>query len=467
MGLGSIPGFQSTMGLQEALSNTRTDGIGALYREGTASLLNSMVNRNFPFTTSRVRDSFVAALSSNNAAAAQAEIFKLANEGRKSKDSVFTVNFYHDGIFIYNPLRYVEGDAKQITDVNFDGMTVNDLRNHSEKTVRKTENTAKELDGFGRLVAYCVHAVAGYMHLNRDPDVGVSEWYTQENWFSAYQFSIKPVCGTSMEKKIVSRSGRRMTCSNCLEVGHNKTTCHKDPIPKTPIPRKSPGRKSQTKSVAYASSRGRGRGSRGGGRGRRGAHAGRGRLGRGRVGQQPHQERMSLGMHWIMNTWKHLIIEEEENKMAREKEILERQDEEALQQAMEEEREYKRQGEERKRYYKEQRQWDLDNDYLNPKNFTMSEDEMDLAVAEGLVQDQMIDKVVVTEEGVSVSSNTRGRSKGKKVANEPAPALPFRIYHKNRGGSERVAKIQAKKFKIDYNGTGLSAHKAFSLCESE
>ncbi|PWA43817.1 hypothetical protein CTI12_AA532200 [Artemisia annua] len=82
MGLGNIPGFHSTMSLQEALSNTRSDGIGALYREGTASLLNSMVNKNFPFTTSHVRDSFVAALSSNNAAAAQAEVFKLANEGR-------------------------------------------------------------------------------------------------------------------------------------------------------------------------------------------------------------------------------------------------------------------------------------------------------------------------------------------------------------------------------------------------
>ncbi|GJT12589.1 hypothetical protein Tco_0859631 [Tanacetum coccineum] len=30
-------------------------------------------------------------------------------QGRKSKDSVFTVNLYHDGLFICNPLRYVEG----------------------------------------------------------------------------------------------------------------------------------------------------------------------------------------------------------------------------------------------------------------------------------------------------------------------------------------------------------------------
>lgn len=81
MGLGGIPGFGPSMNFQQALSNTRTDGIGALYREGTAALLNSMVNKNFPFSTSHVRDSFVAALASNKAAEAQANVFKLANEG--------------------------------------------------------------------------------------------------------------------------------------------------------------------------------------------------------------------------------------------------------------------------------------------------------------------------------------------------------------------------------------------------
>ncbi|GJU81474.1 hypothetical protein Tco_1258800 [Tanacetum coccineum] len=89
------------------------------------------------------------------------------------------------------------------------------------------------------------------------------------------------------------------------------------------------------------------------------------------------------------------------------------------------------------------------------------------AVAEGFVEDEMIDKVVVAEEGVSVASNTRGTSKGKKVATETAPALPFRIYHKNRDRSERIAKIQAKKFKIDDLGTGLSVDKALSLFESK
>ncbi|KAI9176289.1 hypothetical protein LWI28_000835 [Acer negundo] len=80
-GVSSLPGIGANMSLQQALSNTRTDGFGALYREGTAAWLNSMVNHRFPFTTTQVRQNFVSALHSNTAAAAQARLFKLANEG--------------------------------------------------------------------------------------------------------------------------------------------------------------------------------------------------------------------------------------------------------------------------------------------------------------------------------------------------------------------------------------------------
>nr|GEU82105.1 splicing factor [Tanacetum cinerariifolium] len=72
-------------------------------------------------------------------------------QGRKSKDIVFTVSPYHDGIFICNPLRYVEGVVKQITDVNFDGMTFNDLREivkclvHGLVKVRSPLKSIKEL----------------------------------------------------------------------------------------------------------------------------------------------------------------------------------------------------------------------------------------------------------------------------------------------------------------------------------
>jgi hypothetical protein len=77
--------FGQDLSFPEALRNTRTDGIGALYREGTASLLNSMVSNKFPFTTQQVRDAFLSSLHSNRAAEAQAKVFRKANEGHLIK----------------------------------------------------------------------------------------------------------------------------------------------------------------------------------------------------------------------------------------------------------------------------------------------------------------------------------------------------------------------------------------------
>ncbi|KAM3302060.1 protodermal factor 1 [Capsicum chacoense] len=81
-GVASAPGLGSNMNLLQALSNQHTDGLGQLYREGTASLLNSMVDKRFTYSTSQVKNNFAAALSSDRAAASQAQLFKIANEGR-------------------------------------------------------------------------------------------------------------------------------------------------------------------------------------------------------------------------------------------------------------------------------------------------------------------------------------------------------------------------------------------------
>nr|GEV54110.1 hypothetical protein CTI12_AA159120 [Tanacetum cinerariifolium] len=212
-----------------------------------------------------------------------------------------------------------------------------------------------------------------------------------------------------------------MTCSNCLKVGHNKKTCDKDPVPKTPKPRKPPGRRSQTKSVSYASSRGKGRGSRGGGRGARGAA--KGGTGRGRVGQRDKMKRR------YNKLWK------------KRKNIKDKMRQEKVHTA---------------------------SGVVEPlvRGVYNASDVVEPAVTEGLDQEEMIDKVVIAE-GVSMASNTRDRNKGKKVASKTAPALPFKIYHKNRVRSERIAKMQAKKFKIDDHGTSLSADKALNLSESE
>lgn len=62
------------------LTNPRHDGYGSLYREGTASFLNSMASKEFAFSTKQVKDSFLSSLDSDKAAGAQAKLFKLANE---------------------------------------------------------------------------------------------------------------------------------------------------------------------------------------------------------------------------------------------------------------------------------------------------------------------------------------------------------------------------------------------------
>ncbi|KAJ0986438.1 hypothetical protein J5N97_004794 [Dioscorea zingiberensis] len=85
-GVAATSTYGSNLSLQEALANTRRDGIGALLREGTASFLNSMVSNKFAFSPQQVRDAFIAASVSNKSAAAQAELFKQANEGHFMKN---------------------------------------------------------------------------------------------------------------------------------------------------------------------------------------------------------------------------------------------------------------------------------------------------------------------------------------------------------------------------------------------
>nr|GFC18524.1 hypothetical protein CTI12_AA105810 [Tanacetum cinerariifolium] len=109
----------------------------------------------------------------------------------------------------------------------------------------------------------CVHAVAGYIHLKKDPELGVTEWFSKNKWFESYQYSIRPVPGTKLWKKSdlpkplppgerklpgrprkrrirhpseydheISRVGRVMHCHRCWQSGHNKSKCTNAPKPK-------------------------------------------------------------------------------------------------------------------------------------------------------------------------------------------------------------------------------------------
>ncbi|GKF91976.1 hypothetical protein Tco_0275677, partial [Tanacetum coccineum] len=68
------------------------------------------------------------------------------------------------------------------------------------------------------------------------------------------------------------------------------------------------------------------------------------------------------------------------------------------------------------------------------------------------------------DEQPETSQDPKKANKRKKKADSEQP-LPFRIYHKNRGRSERIAKLQAKKFKFDANGTRSTPEKAFDVSD--
>ena len=120
----------------------------------------------------------------------------------------------------------------------------------------------------------CVHAVAAFCHVNIDPSNGVSSYYKKQMWIDTYSHFISTVGGSSMwpntgkqpplppkkrrklgrprNKRIkhptetvneVPRTGRKMTCSNCWEQGHNKRRCHNLTRPKPQTEKRKPGRK--------------------------------------------------------------------------------------------------------------------------------------------------------------------------------------------------------------------------------
>nr|GEW22907.1 zinc finger, PMZ-type [Tanacetum cinerariifolium] len=69
-----------------------------------------------------------------------------------------------------------------------------------------------------------------------------------------------------------------------------------------------------------------------------------------------------------------------------------------------------------------------------------------------------------TEKVGSSADLIKKANKRKKKADSEQP-LPFRIYHKNKGRSERIANLQAKKFKFDANGTGTTPEKTFDVSD--
>ncbi|PWA81478.1 hypothetical protein CTI12_AA173100 [Artemisia annua] len=316
----------------------------------------------------------------------------------------------------------------------------------------------------------CIHAVAAYAHLGRNPEEGVHEWYSQERWFQAYQFSIRPVYGSKMWKRTrdppllpplmrrmpgrlkknriiapsenntqVSRRGRVMTCTNCQEKGHNKASCKKAPVPKPPKPTRQSKPTTVPDYTTYASARGGGRGSRGprrGGRGQRGA--GRGQRGGGRRqraggrSQQPNE----------------LLFQEEQRLAAEENNQQDEFDEEAVRLTMEAEERWKAEDLERElAKKKEEEYWDIQKG-LHSSCYIDDEESYEQETYNREVAS--VNAVLDTQESVArpqledvAAESLKGKAlaiaePNKRGTKRQAVDVPFRIYHKNRGRSERI-----------------------------
>ncbi|XP_076921987.1 uncharacterized protein LOC143583616 [Bidens hawaiensis] len=121
----------------------------------------------------------------------------------------------------------------------------------------------------------CLHSVSAIYYIYSDPEDYVSDWFRVEKFKETYTHYMKPFNGSKMWKSIpyiqplppkerrmqgrlsikrkrhktkkqgkykkVSTNGRYMTCSNCLEKGHNIKTCTNEKKTKSPKePKKTP-----------------------------------------------------------------------------------------------------------------------------------------------------------------------------------------------------------------------------------
>ncbi|GJZ45277.1 autophagy-related protein 11-like protein [Tanacetum coccineum] len=274
----------------------------------------------------------------------------------------------------------------------------------------------------------CVHSVAAYNHMNRDPIEGVDHCYSHQKWFEAYQFR-RPrknrMKAQSENNSQVSRLGRKMTCTNCQETGHNKSSCKKEPVPKPPkVPRPPAPR------IVYgthASARVRGRGSRGGrcafggrgegsenigessttgmsqrgrgkGRGQRGRGSGERGRGRGERGRGGSQRGRGRGLYL-----------KDQEEMTEDEDYETEQDEfdqEALRLTLEEEAMYKRMNEDRLKEQMAEEEWDRKMDYYHPSNWTQEEESFDHEPYNRNVN--TLDANVLTQESVTTNMSNRG-----------------------------------------------------------
>ncbi|GJV02487.1 hypothetical protein Tco_1336056 [Tanacetum coccineum] len=260
----------------------------------------------------------------------------------------------------------------------------------------------------------------------------------------------------------VFRLGRKMTCTNCQETGHNKSSCKKEPVPKPPKVPIPPALR--TVYGTHASVRVRGRGE----------------------GVREAEEEMTEDE--VRKNLEHDYMEElllqEEQKLQDYETEQDEFDQEALRLTLEKEAMYKRMDEDRLKEQMAVEEWDANVQTQESVAANMSNkgeiwsrlgdyeaEELGKQLAEPIVE--------VTPSAEPIASATHSTDKGKQVAepqvkkkgskrkapasNEEAAVNQRIIFHKNKGRSERIFNQKMKKSGFGPNGEGSTPDKAFSL----
>ncbi|GJY07995.1 hypothetical protein Tco_0375049 [Tanacetum coccineum] len=288
----------------------------------------------------------------------------------------------------------------------------------------------------------CVHVVAGYTHLKKDSELRLTDWYSKNKWFESYQYSIRPVPGTKLWKK--------SDLPKPLPSGERK------------LPERQNGSNAAMERDQYQQ-----------------ADAS--------VDEIPNQVNEASGSKSNLTPEEHAEMMDKEAFVDMVKRDAENKAkvEEMWREAYEEDKYWEE-------YESEFKDWEFREEEENKIGIVLSVDDEHIIGNKEPVNPSEQTHVVASASSAPIdekpetsqdpSTEKVGSSapvdqfpetpqdpkkkanKRKKKADSKQP-LPFRIYHKNRRRSERIAKLQAKKFKFDANGTGSTPEKAFDVSD--
>nr|GEW99772.1 chloramphenicol acetyltransferase-like domain-containing protein [Tanacetum cinerariifolium] len=153
---------------------------------------------------------------------------------------------------------------------------------------------------------------------------------------------------------------------------------------------------------------------------------------------------------------KQILIEEEKKTIAAEKAIQKEFSKEAVRLTLEEEARYEKEYQDKIREDEEgEPGWRLTEDAPTT--------EQSVSAQPSVAATETTPKGKTIKADAAEPPKLKKQGRKRKIVDPSAAELPFRIYHKNRGRSERIFNQKMKKTGFGPNGEGSTADKAFSL----